>query len=452
MQSPEYANLTPEQQEGWLNQFDAGREMVAQAIETRNTIVSDVTDSVVNAVSMVVAVVVGALLSPFTGGLSALAAAAVIASLAATVTSVALRAAMLGNRYGSGQIAMDLAIGVVDAIVAALTAGMGNRLLGIRAVVNQAALKATTEAAKRGSKMAMIQLFLARLGTTGKLVRNVRAISWLEKMAAKESSRINRFVANGIAQSVENAVQPVPSAIVAMWPMRTTGSTAIRSETSSWGSASRWAWRGTRTRVHAGMTAVGPAMARAVKFVQGPELGPRTYKTFAVEMTPQERALHLAEHQSLHPKEGLADFDARIAKETAEVDVEAAAQQKARREVIGELNQALDPALRGRFDDVPVTLLSRAEYMRVVGIGKPDVAIVVRDGQVHIVMREGANPALVREHAARIAAEIAREQAGAWPTPARRCPRTSAPTFPCARIRLCRRARWKFATSRSSKW
>ena len=408
MQSAEYANLTPEQQEGWLNQFDAGREMVAQAIETRNTIVSDVTDSVVNAVSMVVAVVVGALLSPFTGGLSALAAAAVIASLAATVTSVALRAAMLGNRYGSGQIAMDLAIGVVDAIVAALTAGMGNRLLGIRAVVNQAALKATTEAAKRGSKMAMIQLFLARLGTTGKLVRNVRAISWLEKMAAKESSRISRFVANGIAQSVENAVQSVPSAIVANvanednWKHGNPLGNIVMGigQQVGMGVAHGLAF-------HAGMTAVGPAMARAVKFVQGPELGPRTYKTFAVEMTPQERALHLAEHQSLHPKEGLADFDARIAKETAEVDVEAAAQQKARREVIGELNQALDPALRGRFDDVPVTQLSRAEYMRVVGIGKPDVAIVVRDGQVHIVMREGANPALVREHAARIAAEIA---------------------------------------------
>jgi hypothetical protein len=361
MDDPKVASLTPEKQEAWLQSFDNGVALVNEAITVRNAIVSDVTDSVVNAVSMVVAVVVGALLSPFTGGLSALAAAAVVSSLAATATSVILRRVMMGARYGSGQIALDLAVGVVDALVAALTAGMGNKLLGIRQAVNMAVLKSTVVAAKKGSTKAMVQLMMFKLGTSGRLVKGVRAVPFLEKMAAKESNVVSRFIANGIAQSAENAVQSVPSAIVTNmaneenWKSGNPAAAIIAGigQQVGMGVAQGMAFS-------TGMDFVGPAVSKAWNFAKGAELGPASYKT--------------------QGSEGIA-------------------QQKVREDAIHELH-ATHP--EGDFSGIPVTELSRADYLRMVGIGKPDAAIIIRDGQLHVVVRAGGDPA----HVGLLAAEI----------------------------------------------
>ena len=361
MDDPKVASLTPEKQEAWLQSFDNGVALVNEAITVRKAIVSDVTDSVVNAVSMVVAVVVGALLSPFTGGLSALAAAAVVSSLAATATSVILRRVMMGARYGSGQIALDLAVGVVDALVAALTAGMGNKLLGIRQAVNMAVLKSTVVAAKKGSTKAMVQLMMFKLGTSGRLVKGVRAVPFLEKMAAKESSAVSRFIANGIAQSAENAVQSVPSALV---------TNMANEENWKSGNPAASIIAGTIQQVgmgvaqglafSTGMDFVGPAASKAWNFAKGAELGPASYKT--------------------QGSEGIA-------------------QQKVREDAIHELHAAHP---EGDFSGIPVTELSRADYLRMVGIGKPDAAIIIRDGQLHVVVRAGGDPA----HVGLLAAEI----------------------------------------------
>lgn len=68
-----------------------------------------------------------------TGGLAAPAwvgvATAVAASLAGTAASMAVKSSTLGAAYGQNAFRTDLVVGAVDAIIAALTAGLGDKLL-----------------------------------------------------------------------------------------------------------------------------------------------------------------------------------------------------------------------------------------------------------------------------------------------------------------------------------
>jgi hypothetical protein len=84
-------------------------------------------------VALTVVAIVAIATSIVTGGLAAPAwvavATAVAASLAGTAASMAVKSSMLGSAYGQNAFRTDLLVGAVDAIVAALTAGLADKIL-----------------------------------------------------------------------------------------------------------------------------------------------------------------------------------------------------------------------------------------------------------------------------------------------------------------------------------
>jgi hypothetical protein len=415
LRDPRNANLTPDQQQGLIDTFNAQREVVDNAVETRNKIASSFTDSLINVVSIVVAVVVGAVGSIFTAGAAGAAAIAVIASILATATSIGMRAVLLRNRYGLEQFGVDLAIGVVDAVVAGLTAGMGNRLLGLRQVALVAAEKTVEQGAKQAAEKTIFQTLKGLLAKQiGPLAEKTRAIAFLEKMAAEEASWYSRLTAHGIAQAVETTVQSIPSAIVGQ---------ALEKENWEHGNALWNIIKGSGEQVgmgvlqgmalSAGHHLVGAGLGKAWRFARGPELGAKTYARPAAEMAPHEFEAHFKDYEQAHPGATPEEFSRVIDREQALV-TEKAEQEKAERE---SFRKEMDAALRehpdpevsaqaGKLGDVPITQLGPLDYARVAGIGAPEVTVIIKDGQVHIVVREGASPAAIREVAARLAKEV----------------------------------------------
>ena len=170
--------------------LDAARASVAVSADAYRHAVDEhvegVATKVAIAVALAVVVIAAAVTTVLTGGLAAPAwvavATAVGASVAATAASMAVKQSMLGSAYGQNAFRTDLVIGVVDAIVSALTAGLGDKLLRLRSLGQLA-----------GARTAAARTLAMRAIAAERATRPV-----LARMAA--------FGAEQIAQSVPTAL------------------------------------------------------------------------------------------------------------------------------------------------------------------------------------------------------------------------------------------------------
>ncbi|MCW3494226.1 hypothetical protein [Microbacterium sp. SSM24] len=113
------------------------RESVGVSADAYRRAVDDHVEGIAQKVAIGVALavvgIVAIVTSIATGGLAAPAwvavATAVAASLAGTAASMAVKNSMLGAAYGQNAFRTDLLVGAVDAIVAALTAGLADKIL-----------------------------------------------------------------------------------------------------------------------------------------------------------------------------------------------------------------------------------------------------------------------------------------------------------------------------------
>ena len=136
------------------NQTDIARTAVTTYRDERNAIVDELTTMI----GVVIGVIVGAILTVFTGGLAGAVLIAVIGSLLSTAATMTTKYLLLGNSYGAADIGLDLALGLVDAVVSGLTAGMGGRLLG---EVAKGPRQLATTVAARGMRGALQRAGLA---------------------------------------------------------------------------------------------------------------------------------------------------------------------------------------------------------------------------------------------------------------------------------------------------
>ncbi|QRN93114.1 hypothetical protein JRI60_28340 [Archangium violaceum] len=404
-------------------------EVVQQAARDHREAVASVTESIANAASIAVAVVVGAVGAIFTGGASAAVALAIIASLASTATSMGTRALFMGRAYGREQMYTDMAVGVVDAVVAALTAGMGNRLLGIRQVATSVAERQVAQQAQR-QILARMRDFtvrqMSRLGNVGRLTQSVHAIEFLERMAAQEASWYSRLAAHAISQTVENVVQAVPSAVVgsALESRNWEGGNPLLNILGS----------STEQVLHGAVMGLAMSGAHASAghvwgFIRGPGLGVDTHPMPPERLTGEQRQAHLREYLEMHPGRTEADFDATVAREHARALADYEQARTYRESVQGEVSDSLRAGGHPDVSDVPVTVLGPVEFQRLRASGdvtmSPDghAAIVVRDGQAHVVMRAGADPASVRELVSHLAERVEPGTHGRTKNPAEALPR-----------------------------
>ena len=223
-------DLSDEKRELLQDQLDFRVELVQQGVEDHRRAIDSVANFAAQAASMVVAVAVGAALTFFSGGTLGPVMIAVIASVAATVTTMGTKALIQGGSYGVEDIGVDLAVGVVDALTAAATAGMGGKLLrGAAGASEQAAARAAQPnrfmrfLGKAGGSEVMQGVAKSRAGQvagkvasslnqmeSGFLTRGIKGTNILARMAQGDN-RALRILADGLAEGIENAVSALPS-------------------------------------------------------------------------------------------------------------------------------------------------------------------------------------------------------------------------------------------------
>src|SRR5439155_25538468 len=128
-------NSTPEQKEEALERFKRWVEYCDKDYVRHSEELDAVTDTLATVGAVVVGVAVTILTAgaaaPLVAGAAAMlgtstvVVAGVVGAVAATATSMIIKEKMKGGAYGGEDIAIDLAQGTAEAIVAALTAGMG---------------------------------------------------------------------------------------------------------------------------------------------------------------------------------------------------------------------------------------------------------------------------------------------------------------------------------------
>lgn len=358
----------------------------------------------------------------------------------------------------------DVVLGVVDAIVAAATAGIGNRLLGISQIARAAGGSGVRTGVRGALQSIQRRLagMLARMGSIGPLAQRVQASRLLQSMA--RGPWYKKLAAHAIAESVENAVGAFPTAVVATviddrnWQGGFQFGNALASIGTQVGMGV-----GMGLAMSGGMAGAGHLLAGARRFIRGPRLGsdlhfstpdllptndtqyraalesylggrhpdgtPRTQADFDLALQ-RERQRHLDDFLAANPGRTEADFNARLQSEAQarraefeemhrgrpeqDFDVEAGReageqirkidqQRRERQQYAEEIAMAAPEGRRGDLAEVPLSVLSDAEFTRITGKFSGDSAVVVRDGQVHLVVRQGAEPASVRQQAAHLA-------------------------------------------------
>ncbi|VTU19999.1 Annexin [Variovorax sp. PBS-H4] len=223
-------DLSGEERELLRDQLDYRVEIVQEGVEDHRRAIDSVANFAAQVASLAVAVAVGAALSFLSGGALGPVMIAMIASVAATVTTMGTKALVQGGSYGAEDIGVDLAIGVVDALTAAATAGMGGKILrGATGAAEQAAQRAVQPnrfmrfLGKVGGAEVMQGVAKSRAGQvagkvasglnqmeSGFLARGMKGTNILARMAEGDSKAL-RILAEGLAEGIENAVSALPS-------------------------------------------------------------------------------------------------------------------------------------------------------------------------------------------------------------------------------------------------
>jgi hypothetical protein len=201
--------LTARQRQMYLGFFEQDAKTIEAGIEAHREELDSWTDTI----TTVVGIVVGVLVSIVTFGAAGLVLAAVLGSIAATASTMIIKELILGSHYGRNEIMTDLIVGVVDAITAAVTAGMGEKLLG---TLRRAA-------APRASRLAFGRMVQRSLGSGGRLafinpaesalVRAIPTSSTLRAMV--ERGGLSKLFAVALAEGAEQFVANTPSALAA---------------------------------------------------------------------------------------------------------------------------------------------------------------------------------------------------------------------------------------------
>lgn len=216
------------------DQLDYRIDIVQQGVEDHRRAIDSMANLAAQVASLAVALTVGAALTALSGGALGPVMIAVIASVAATVTTMGTKVLIQGGAYGTEDIALDLAVGVVDAITAAATAGMGGKILkGAAGATEQAAgrivqpNRLTRMLGNVGRTEAMQSVARSRAGQlagkvltnlnemeSGFLTRGIKGSNLLARMAQGDSKAL-RILAEGVAQGLENAVTALPTSFTA---------------------------------------------------------------------------------------------------------------------------------------------------------------------------------------------------------------------------------------------
>ncbi|HEU4325845.1 MAG TPA: polymorphic toxin-type HINT domain-containing protein [Roseiflexaceae bacterium] len=249
--------LSDEDRERILFEFNTQADLTNDAVQDHHRAVERITETATQVVGLVAAVVVGTLATVLSGGALGPVAVALIGSVASTLSTMATKFVLQGADYGIEDVGVDLAVGVVDALAAVATAGIGSAVMGrflgtaggaaaragegaaVRAAVSSGGNRASQALQRLGSRIARsapvarLNQFrvvnragqaISRFATAqeGSLTRAVRGagVEAVEAQAAyaarlRAMSSTQRVLTELMAETIDNTIQSAPSAFAA---------------------------------------------------------------------------------------------------------------------------------------------------------------------------------------------------------------------------------------------
>ena len=312
---------------------------------------------------MAVTIVVAVVITVATGGVGSFAGAALIAGVASlfgAAAGIATKMSMKGAAYGTDELGMDIALGVVDAVVSAATAGVGGKLI-----------KGATTAAKVA-------------GPAGKGV-----LVTLGRMA--EGSAVKRAAAHAIAEGAEGFLQSLPTAVLG---------TALNEKTWTEGNPLFNMLAGVGMGVGMGTFASGTigglTNLRGPKAVNLPDPGDiPAIQGRLVDLVPgtAEHASLQSRYFEINPNRTAADFQRDLdglvmlqAKHNPEVK---ARLESRLRDDIGDLLPAGQKSL---IADHPVEMWDTKRFEEFTGSRTGQAVVIIKDGQPTVIVKQGADP------------------------------------------------------------
>lgn len=399
-------DLDPRKREFLSREVDRRIDHADAAIEAQRAAVDSLADNLTTIFQYVVgaiAVIVGAIVAVVSGGTAIPALIAIAGSIIGTLGSMGIKAAVKGGAYGAEEFGTDLVVGAVDLVVTIATAGSvkGGNLLAaakaelkelgkatIRVGLRQAARKSAAMAVKEAAEVAAEGSFARRaLGFVG---RNVKAI------AKNQGYQFATALPTALVANIMNERN-----LRSGNPLKNIAHGTLDAAIEN-------------LKVGAVMGGFGHAvqagLGRVIQ-VQHPPKSPvetrlAEYKAWSEKNPGKSRADYVAETEA---RAATAARDAEVAR------LETRAARKA-------LLESITPAERGGFADVPIVRVSEAEF-KALNRGQPgDAMIFKKDGQVALVIREGAPPSAVAAHAATLRETVAPGTAGRTVNPAEALP------------------------------
>lgn len=347
----------------WQTTFGGVRSLV----ETHRAVVDAETDLVANIVAMVVAVTLAAVLAPFTAGASLAIIALVAAGVAAasTVAMMAVKYSMKGDAYSKDEFMMDLAFGVVDVAVSAVTAGVGGKLMRAAMAAKLAAKTGTKEVAESTVRQALKQ---AGKQTAKQTTASV-AHETLQGLAGT-------LLVPAVMDEYGRDLNPVLGMIVGMG-----------------------LGMGSGIAVSKGIGAMGKALPRR------PARMPQTLDLDLADVRYNREKFGAMQEAYLEANPGrnaddfVRDYDELLLKQMKDEKVRAKWQEQARNDML----QHVPEGQKTQFATTPIEMMSDQDFKRLTGSRKKGEAVVImKDGKPSIIVRQGASPTALRREAAHL--------------------------------------------------
>jgi hypothetical protein len=205
------ANLTDEQRAQKVAEFQRFAGYTSVSVQEHKESMESITDSLVKAVTTAIALIVSAVVIFFSAGTATPAVVAALSTwwgaaavaMGTALVGVGIKEAMLRGDYGVEDMGVDLAVGGVDALTAAATAGLS------KAVMSSAAERFAESMAKTGTRAereALKRSIMEALKDNPELAKR----GFLGTLAQSES-RAARMFGHGVSGAMFGAAGSIPS-------------------------------------------------------------------------------------------------------------------------------------------------------------------------------------------------------------------------------------------------
>jgi len=365
---------TPEY-EREFRRYKLRKEYFNISVKDNRAKIDSVTDTVATIAAIVATVVAIVVISVLTAGAGVGVLAAVMAGMtkasvaagaavASTLATVAVKKGFKGKAYTTDELTDDLTVGAVEAVASAVTAGLGGKLL----------------AAGRLAKLAQSTKIMPRL------------------------------FANAVAEGAEGFASSLPGALTGAlvndknWKgdpfANIVGGTLMGVGMGTVLSGGMGMLGGISKPMKKG---VGKLAGEADEFAEGLVDQARkhppveTADVLAKRGTPAERAAGWKSFKEANPGKSyddfLAELDAGIVAHKADEEAVRQANKKMRQELFTDI----PPQQRKQFEQTAIDVVSDAEFERLTRSAKGQAVVIIEDGKPRVLMRESADPKVLRE-------------------------------------------------------